>query len=204
MAIGAARTVSNMNNSAALKNLWQKYLFWYRHSLWVNWLWLPLVTSALMAPFFVQTQYADLYDVIRRSSTFTVEGKINPIGVKASRRVLIITPSAKYNAYCSLLWESGNLCIPQGYWRTGKAYKIEIANYKGFNIILSAKDDDKEFIKKSERIKSIKDNSDYSSKLGYWHYLKFGYFSLLFLCAFRYLIYIRPRRKIDRRFKNDQ
>lgn len=177
--------------------IWQRYLDWYRHSLWCNWLCLPVATGLLLAPMADQTRYADVYDVISKSKTFTVYGSIRTVGVKRGKRIKIKTENETITALCSLLYSSGTSCIPDGFRDGDRDAIIELSTYKGRNIIISAvtKSGDVIIIKNS-RFNGIKSDSEYASALGFRrNFINGSGFGLVFGSLPRHFFYIAPRRQ---------
>lgn len=93
-------------NPRVLNDIWGKYLFWYQHSLWFNWVWLPIFGGMAIAPFFVQNQYSDMYEVIGKSEIFKVTGKLKKIYYRSNPYIKIKTKYSNYNAYCTISFNS--------------------------------------------------------------------------------------------------
>lgn len=185
-----------MNKSTILAICWQKYLFWYQHSLWANWLWLPLIGAAVLAPFFVQTQYADLYDVVSKTPTFTVEGKVKSVGVKAGKHIEIESDHKVYVAYCSPLLGSGQSCIPKNAISEKLNYKVSLVNYRNILMIVSISYNNRIVLGEDDQIFYIKKTAEQAEKIDYWYEFYLVFVSLFFLCIFRYVFFIRKRRKL--------
>lgn len=167
-------------------------------SLSVNWIALPIIVALFNAVIAPQTDDANIYYIIKDTSTFNVRGTLNAKGFK-QYSLVIANQTQKYGVACNLFRRNyycvtNNLKLPAN-------VEVGLYHYKSRYIVAYVKDfSGNIFISKDKRLSEIKYHGEALKRMDALYWAKYG-LAVGFLISFiRWAFYLRRIRNKERHY----